>query len=102
MADSLKVLGTNSNNGILHTIYAKKEGRNTLIYFKETLNVSENKVGVISYFKKVNKNCSKDNWVRFTNENKEFLHVFYTGSSIDDLVGHSTSLYPIAISSFAE
>tara|TARA_B100000768_G_scaffold42469_1_gene41326 strand:+ start:3319 stop:4662 length:1344 start_codon:yes stop_codon:yes gene_type:complete len=79
--DSLKVLGTNSNNGILHTIYAKKEGRNTVIYFKETLNVSENKVGVISYFKKVNKNCSKDNWVRFTNENKEFLHVFYTGSS---------------------
>jgi hypothetical protein len=79
--DSLKVFGTNSNNGILHTSYAKKEGRNTVIYIKETLRVSEGRVGVISYFKKVDKNCNKDNWVRFTNENKEFLHVFYTGAS---------------------
>jgi len=74
--DSLKVFGTNSNNGILHTSHTKKEGRNTIIYIKEILNVSEGRLGVISYFKKVDKNCNKDNWVRFTNENKEFLHVF--------------------------
>jgi len=79
--DSLKVFGTNSNNGILHTSHTKKEGRNTIIYIKEILNVSEGRLGVISYFKKVDKNCNKDNWVRFTNENKEFLHVFYTGAS---------------------
>ncbi len=79
--DSLKVFGTNSNNGILHTSHAKKEGRNTVIHIKEILNVSEGRIGVISYFKKVDKNCNKDNWVRFTNENKEFLHVFYTGAS---------------------
>ena len=79
--DSLKVFGTSSNNGILHTSYAKKKGRNTVIYIKETLSVSEGRMGVISYFKKVDKNCNKDNWVRFTNENKEFLHVFYTGAS---------------------
>ena len=79
--DSLKVLGTNSNNGILHTSYAKKEGRNTVIYVKETLDISEGNVGFISYYKKIDKNCKKDNWVKFTNENKEFLHVFYTGSS---------------------
>ena len=79
--DSLKVIGTNSNNGILHTSHTKKEGRNTVIYFKEVLHVSEGSIGVISYFKKVDKNCNKDNWVRFTNENKEYLHVFYTGSS---------------------
>ena len=66
--DSLKVFGTNSNNGVLHTSYAKKEGRNTVIYIKETLRVSEGGVGAISYFKKVDKNCNKDNWVRFTNE----------------------------------
>ena len=79
--DSLKVFGTNSNNGMLHTSYAKKEGRNTVIYIKETLRVSEGRVGFISYFKKVDKNCNKDNWVKFANENKEFLHVFYTGAS---------------------
>ena len=79
--DSLKVFGTNSNNGILHTSHTKKEGRNTIIYIKEILNISEGRLGVISYFKKVDKNCNKDNWVRFTNENKEFLHVFYTGAS---------------------
>ena len=101
--DSLKVLGTNSNNGILHTAYAKKEGRNTLIYFKETLNVSEGKVGVISYFKKVNKNCSKDNWVRFTNENKEFLHVFYTGSSSSvPAFGCGPSPFYLNVSKFLE
>ena len=79
--DSLKIFGTNSNNGILHTSYAKKKGRNTVIYIKETLRVSEGRVGFISYFKKVDKNCNKDNWVKFANENKEFLHVFYTGAS---------------------
>ena len=79
--DSLKIFGTNSNNGILHTSKAKKDGKNTVIYIKETLNVSEGRVGVISYFKKVDKNCNKDNWIKFTNENKEFLHVFYTGAS---------------------
>ncbi len=79
--DSLKVFGTNSNNGILHTSHAKKEGINTVLYIKETLRVSEGRGGGISYFKKVDKNCNKDNWVRFTNENKEFLHVFYTGTS---------------------
>jgi hypothetical protein len=79
--DSLKVFGTNSNNRILHTSGAKKEGRNTVIHIKETLSVSEERVGFISYFKKVDKNCNKDNWRRFTNENKEFLHVFYTGAS---------------------
>ena len=101
--DSLKVLGTNSNNGILHTDYAKKEGRNTVIYFKETLNVSEDKVGVISYFKKVNKNCSKDNWVRFTNENKEFLHVFYTGSSSSvPAFGCGPSPFYLNVSKFLE
>tara|TARA_B110000037_G_scaffold222469_1_gene297478 strand:+ start:1413 stop:2756 length:1344 start_codon:yes stop_codon:yes gene_type:complete len=101
--DSLKILGTNSNNGILHTAYAKKEGRNTLIYFKETLNVSEGKVGVISYFKKVNKNCSKDNWVRFTNENKEFLHVFYTGSSSSvPAFGCGPSPFYLNVSKFLE
>ena len=101
--DSLKVLGTNSNNGILHTAYTKKEGRNTVIYFKETLNVSEGKVGVISYFKKVNKNCSKDNWVRFTNENKEFLHVFYTGSSSSvPAFGCGPSPFYLNVSKFLE
>ena len=79
--DSLKVFGTNSNNGILHTSHTKKEGRNTIIYIKEILNVSEGRLGGISYFKKVDKKCNKDNWVRFTNENKEFLHVCYTGAS---------------------
>ena len=79
--DSLKVFRTNSNNGIFHTSYTKKEGRNTVIYIKELLRVSEGRVGFISYFKKVDKNCNKDNWVKFTNENKEFLHVFYTGAS---------------------
>ena len=101
--DSLKVLGTNSNNGILHTAYTKKEGRNTVIYFKETLNVSEGKVGVISYFQKVNKNCSKDNWVRFTNENKEFLHVFYTGSSSSvPAFGCGPSPFYLNVSKFLE
>ena len=32
------------------------------------------------YFKKVDKNCSRDNWVRFTSENRDFC-VFHTGAS---------------------
>ena len=60
---------------------AKKEGRNTLLFINEKLSFSEDSVGFVSYYKEINKNCDKDNWTRFTNENKEYLHVFYTGSS---------------------
>jgi len=101
--DSLKVFGTNSNNGILHTSYAEKEGRNTVIHIKETLHVSEGNVGLVSYYKKVDKNCKKDNWVRFTNENKEFLHVFYTGTSCSvPAFGCGPSPYYLNVSKFLE
>ena len=33
------------------------------------------------YLKKVDKNCSKDNWMKHAKEDKNYLHVFYTGAS---------------------
>ena len=101
--DSIKVMGTNSNNGILHTYLAKKDGRNTIIYFKESIHVSEGNIGVLSYFKKVDKNCNKDNWVRFTKEDKDFLHVFYTGSSSSvPAFGCGPSPFYLNVSKFLE
>lgn len=101
--DSIKVMGTNSNNGILHTYLAKKDGRNTIIYFKESIHVSEGNIGGLSYFKKVDKNCNKDNWVRFTKEDKDFLHVFYTGSSSSvPAFGCGPSPFYLNVSKFLE
>ena len=81
--DSLIIEGTLLNNGVYHPLKAVRSGYNTIIYLKESINVSEDSTGHISYFQKIDKNCHRDNWVNFTNEDKNYLHIFYTGASKD-------------------
>ena len=81
--DSVIICETEFNNTILNVIKAERDGRNTRLHINEKLSFSEDSIGYISYYKEINKNCHKDNWSKITNENKEYLHVFYTGSSKD-------------------
>ena len=81
--DSLIVYKSCCNNGIHHTLKTKRKGDNTLIYIKENINVEELNFGFVSYFQTINKNCHKDIWEKYTNEDKTHLHVFYTGASMD-------------------
>ncbi|MDG2343951.1 MAG: hypothetical protein P8L23_05180 [Flavobacteriales bacterium] len=81
--DSIIVSETCCNNGIFKTKKIERRGSNTIIYVKEKLNQNEINVGSLSYFQKIDKNCHKDNWLKFTGENKDYLHVFYTGASVN-------------------
>jgi len=89
--DSLVVVGTLFNNGTFHpekiTLQIDNSSstpqKNTVLFLKENIQVSEDTTGHITYFKKIDKNCHKDNWVRLANEDKNYLHVFYTGASKD-------------------
>ena len=81
--DSLIIDGTLLNNGVYYPLKAVRSGYNTIIYLKESINVSEDSTGHVSYFQKIDKNCHRDNWINFTNEDKNYLHIFYTGASKD-------------------
>ena len=89
--DSLIVGGTLFNNGIFHPEKITLEidnsrstpRKNTVLHLKENIQISEDTTGYVTYFKKIDKNCHKDNWVKLANEDKNYLHVFYTGASKD-------------------
>jgi hypothetical protein len=81
--DSIIVSNTCCNNGIFKTKHIERRGSNTIIQIDEKFNTNEIESGFLSYFQKIDKNCHKDNWLKFTGENKEYLHVFYTGASHD-------------------
>ena len=83
ISDSIIIKETKFSNGLFHVKKTKKEGDNTLIFLEEDLYISEDTTGYVSSFKKINKNCSDDNWVKYTNKNKNYLHIFYTGFSAD-------------------
>ena len=79
--DSILIRDTKFNNGLFHVKKLKKIGTKTLIYLEEELFVSEDTIGYLTFFIKNDKNCSRDNWMKYTNKNKDYLHIFYTGSS---------------------
>ena len=79
--DSIILTETLFNDGIFHVKEIQKKENNTLIYVKEKINISETNNGFISYYTKQDKNCSKENWMKYTNSDKNYLHIFYTGSS---------------------
>ncbi len=79
--DSIVVRNTKFNNGLHYVEKVKKIGRNTLIFLKDEVLVSEDTIGIITYYQKIDKNCNKDNWEKYTQKDKNFLHVFYTGAS---------------------
>ena len=80
--DSISIKETKFNDGLIHVKNIKKSGANTLICTEEEIFISEDSSGYIYGFNKINNNCSKDNWEKYTNKNKDYIHVFYTGSSL--------------------
>ncbi len=78
--DSLVIGGSNGNDGVYHTTSFYTIENNTYIILKEKL---ENDIidGYITYYRKIDKNCWKDNWEKLANSDKNSIHVFYTGAS---------------------
>ena len=80
--DSIIITNTIFNDGTFSIKQIKKKGANTVLTLDDDIQISEDSIGFVSYFKKSDKNCSRDNWINLTKENKDYLHVFYTGSSL--------------------
>ena len=80
--DSIIITNTIFNNGIFSVKRIKKKGANTVLTLENNIQISEDSIGFVTYYKKIDKNCSRDNWINLTKENKDYLHVFYTGSSL--------------------
>ena len=80
--DSIIITNTIFNNGIFSVKRIKKKGANTVLTLENDIQISEDSIGFVTYYKKIDKNCSRDNWINLTKENKDYLHVFYTGSSL--------------------
>ena len=80
--DSIIIVNSLLNDGVYQIKKLVRKDESTILTLENMLHLSNDSTGYVSYFKKIDKNCNNDNWTKFTNENKEFLHVFYTGSSI--------------------
>ncbi len=78
--DSITVIKSSGNNGIYSLISKRQIGGITFLKIKEKL-VSQVGDGRLTFFKKHDVNCSQDIWKKYTNSDKNALHVFYTGSS---------------------
>ena len=80
--DSIIINNTIFNNGTYSVKKIEKKEANTVLTLGGDIQISEDSIGFVTYYKQIDKNCSRDNWINLTKENKEYLHVFYTGSSL--------------------
>jgi len=101
--DSIIIENSQVNKGVYNVanLYTKKG--NTILSLINGSLLKKDTSGYLSYYKKIDKNCHNDNWINFTNENKDFLHVFYTGSSVSvPAFGCGPSPFFLNISSILE
>ena len=80
--DSVIIGGSSGNDGIYHTRSFYSANKKTYITLKEPLSL-DIADGNVTYFSKIDKNCHKDNWINLTNSDKNSIHIFYTGSTLD-------------------
>ena len=106
--DSLIVEGTLFNNGIFHPEKITLEidnsssnpRKNTVLFLKENIQISEDTTGYVTYFKKIDKNCHKDNWVKLANEDKNYLHVLTKKDTLSILNLQVEGKKPMTIQQF--
>ncbi len=96
--DSLKVTTANTPQ-VLHKRNVKKDGSMTILTVKE--NLSSLAPIRATYFKKVDFNCSADNWKNLANSDDHHLHLFLTGASSKRIqFGCAPSPYYLNVSNF--
>lgn len=87
------------NNKIYKIIERKREPKNSYIklnFLPENLNTKE-----FFYFRKQDLNCDRYIWEHYTNSDKNYLHIFYTGSSHSNVAfGCGPSPYFLNVSNF--
>ena len=94
--DSILIENSLLNNGAYKVANLSRKKGNTILTLINGSALKKDTSGYVSYYKKIDKNCHKDNWINFTNENKDFLHVFYTGSSVSCAVNCAVAKAPFS------
>jgi len=80
--DSVKLVNAGANSGLYHIKKVSFKNGQTIIELNEPLaNLDKGEFG---YYGEINKNCSAELWDKYTNKDKNALHIFYTGSSKSD------------------
>jgi hypothetical protein len=78
--DSITVIKSSGNNGVYSLVSKRQKDGVTFLKIQGKL-VSQVGDGRLTFFKKHDVNCSQDIWKKYTDSDKNALHVFYTGSS---------------------
>ncbi len=84
--DSIRVINAESNTGNYTKIGVRVENNITYIKVKENLSTDVPN-GKMTFWTTIDKNCHRDLWEKYTNSNKDYIHVFYTGKSLDKIQG---------------
>ncbi len=77
--DSLIVSRSGVGNNVYQYTFSKELNGSTFLKLKQKFNPDS--LGIISFYKELDKNCKLDNWAKYTNNDETHLHIFYTGSS---------------------
>lgn len=87
------------NNKVYKIIDRKKQSKNS--YIKITNFESDENEKEFFYFRKQDLNCDRYLWEKYTNSDKNYLHIFYTGSSLSKIAfGCGPSPYFLNVSNF--
>ncbi|MDC3337839.1 hypothetical protein OAW23_08205 [Flavobacteriales bacterium] len=78
LSDSL-VVSTSNGPVILHKKDLQKWGKTTVVTVKEP--IDELEPINATYFRRVDYNCTSDNWKKLTDSDDRHLHLFFTGAS---------------------
>ncbi|MDG2331427.1 MAG: hypothetical protein P8M05_07535 [Flavobacteriales bacterium] len=78
LSDSL-VVSTTNGPVVLHKKALQKQGKTTVVTVKEA--IDELEPINATYFRRVDYNCTSDNWKKLTDSDDRHLHLFFTGAS---------------------
>ena len=73
------VVSTSNGPVILHKKDLQKWGKTTVVTVKEP--IDELEPINATYFRRVDYNCTSDNWKKLTDSDDRHLHLFFTGAS---------------------
>jgi hypothetical protein len=80
MADSVRIIQSDNNDGVYTFTNAREENNQTFIVVNKPI-FPDTTGGVMGYYREQNRNCDMDILKKYAEGETYALHVFYTGSS---------------------
>ena len=88
-------------NEVVYQILSKKKGVNTSELILKELPQNIEEIKELYYFRKTDLNCDRYLWEKYTKRDSNYIHIFYTGSSSQNIAfGCGPSPYFLNVSNF--